>query len=91
MEIKPTNSQTYWNKMKKIILMLCVLFGLSMQAANVEELWCQKGDKRIYGKLFRPDQPKEKMPLIIISHGFGSSYHAGVPYAEAFTKQGYMV
>ena len=42
-------------------------------------------------KLFRPDQPKEKMPLIIISHGFGSSYHAGVPYAEAFTKQGYMV
>ena len=71
--------------------MLCVLFGLSMQAANVEELWCKKGDKRIYGKLFRPDQPKEKMPLIIISHGFGSSYHAGVPYAEAFTKQGYMV
>ena len=77
--------------MKKIIFMLLVLIGQSIQAANVEELWCKHGDKRIFGQLYKPDQPKEKMPLIIISHGFGSNYQAGIPYAEAFANQGYMV
>lgn len=61
------------------------------QAATVDTLWCQRGDKRIFGKIYRPDNAKEKMPLVIISHGFGGSNVWGIPYAEALTEQGYMV
>ncbi len=77
--------------MKNIILLLFVLAGQTMQAAIVEDLWCKRDNKSIYGRLYRPDQPLEKMPLIIISHGFGGNSQWGIPYAEELTKQGYMV
>ena len=42
--------------------------------------------KMIRGLIFRPDEPDEKFPTVIFSHGFGSNYrelmHHGSGYAE---------
>ncbi len=60
-------------------------------AASVSELWCHNGEKRIYGKLYAPDTQGDKMPLVIISHGFGGNNTWGTPYAESLTREGYLV
>ena len=41
----------------------------------------------IYGVLSLPDR-KEPVPMIIMSHGFGSSHMANQDYADAFTEKG---
>ena len=71
-------------------LLVLMLFCCTARAAMVDTLWCQRQGKCIFGKLYRPDQPKGRMPLVIISHGFGGNNTWGKPYAEALTEQGYM-
>ena len=55
-----------------------------------EELWLTKGEQRIYGVLYRPEGV-QKAPVIIVSHGFGSSHRFGIAYAEALAPLGYAV
>ncbi len=55
-----------------------------------EEVWCQRGTNRIYGILYRPQGLSGRLPLVIISHGFGGSHSFGRPYAEALAAEGYM-
>ena len=59
-------------------------------SASQEEIWLNKGGQKIFGVLYRPDRIK-KAPLLIVSHGIGSNYRSGIPYAEALTKLGYAV
>ena len=55
-----------------------------------EELWLSKGGQKIYGVLYRPEGV-QKAPVIIVSHGFGSSHRFGIAYAEALAPLGYAV
>ena len=81
-----------FSTMRRFILSYLILMAsATICAANVNELWCRNGEKRIYGKLYAPDTQSDKMPLVIISHGFGGNNSWGTPYAEALTQQGYLV
>lgn len=55
-----------------------------------KEMWLKNGNQRIYGILLTPAGVK-KAPLAIVSHGIGSNYKSGIPYAEALVKLGYAV
>lgn len=58
---------------------------------TTEEILCRNGDKRIFGIACIPETGKEKMPLVIFSHGLGGTHKAGIPYAERLAKAGYAV
>lgn len=75
----------------RYLLILAAFVACQLHASTSEELWCKNGNRRIYGKLYRPDAPTGRMPLVIISHGFGGTNQWGIPYAEELTKRGYMV
>lgn len=68
-----------------------VLFGYQVQAMTTDTLWCEREGKKIFGILHRPAKTEGKLPLVIISHGFGGTHEWGVPYAEALTQQGFLV
>lgn len=88
--------------MKNILTVLMMLVSLTAcssdseaqtQTANgvtSEELWCQRGSNRIYGIMYRPENASGRLPLVIISHGFGGSHSFGSPYAEALAAKGYL-
>ena len=59
-------------------------------AYSTEDMTIHSGDKDIFGVLYRPDGIK-KAPLVIVSHGFGSSYLFETSYAEAIAPLGYAV
>lgn len=54
----------------------------------VYELSFEREGKSIYGQLYLPKLGQEKYPTAIISHGFGSSYSAMVPYAQKLAENG---
>lgn len=74
-----------------LLVLLLAFFCQSSKALTADTLWCQRDGKRIFGIMYRPDQQQDRMPLVIISHGFGGSNVWGIPYAEALTREGYMV
>ena len=78
-------------KLRIHFILLLIWASSSLFAYTEEELWCQRGNNRIYGVLYRPDNPSAKMPLVIISHGFGGNNQWGIPYAKELTRHGYMV
>ena len=55
-----------------------------------EELWTSRGANRIYGQLFTPQGVKGRMPLCIMSHGFGGTHNNAHDYSEAMAQLGYM-
>ena len=79
--------------MKHFIISLLVLLSsaVASNSATTDTLCCQRDGRRIFGVMHRPEQGEDKMPLVIISHGFGGSNIWGIPYAEALTAQGYLV
>ena len=81
--------------MKKIhfafcLLLLLVSCGGKPYNYSSDELTISSGNKEIFGVLYRPKGVK-KAPLVIVSHGFGSSYRFVTAYAEAFAPLGYAV
>jgi len=58
---------------------------------QTEEVWCQRGDNRIYGVAYVPEGIQGRMPMVIYSHGFGGSHSGGATYARALAARGYMV
>lgn len=58
---------------------------------QTEELPSVRDGLNIYGVAYIPEGPYEKWPLVIYSHGIGSSHAAGEPYAEALAQKGYVV
>lgn len=55
-----------------------------------EELSLKSGENAVYGILYRPEGVKNA-PLVIFSHGYGSSHEAGKKYAEILAPKGYAV
>lgn len=54
------------------------------------ELGARRGENDIYGQIYVPVNAGEKMPAVIISHGFGGNYRVGAPYAEELARRGYV-
>lgn len=48
-------------------------------------------NQKMYGKLYVPDNIKEKNPTLIISHEFNGSYQNNIREAEEFVKKGFVV
>lgn len=55
-----------------------------------EEVTIQSPNGQIWGEVFRPDD-SERHPIMIYSHGLGSSYRYGEDYGQALAQQGYVV
>lgn len=56
-----------------------------------QEMYAQRGKNQIYGIIYIHENSGEEMPAVIFSHGFGGDYQAGIPYAEALARRGYVV
>ena len=55
-----------------------------------EQFICQREGLTIKGMQFLPKAPaSDKLPAIIISHGFTDNYFSMLPYCEDFAKEGY--
>ena len=79
--------------MKRFFLSFFIFLfsAIAVHSTTADTIWCQRDGKRIFGIMYRPDVKQEKMPLVIISHGFGGNNVWGIPYAQALTEQGYLV
>lgn len=55
---------------------------------QVSDLDCTSNGKRIWGKVYMPTGVKGKVPVVIIGHGYNSSYREARPYAEALASRG---
>lgn len=55
-----------------------------------EELTVTSPNGQLWGEFFRPDD-NERHPILIYSHGLGSSYRYGEDYGQALAQQGYVV
>ena len=56
---------------------------------STEILWLEKDGKKIYGKLYQPEDAVFPLPLLILSHGLGSDHTIMEPYAELFAENGF--
>ena len=61
-----------------------------MNEYTEENLWFHKRNLKIYGLLYRPKKP-QKVPLIIICHGFGGSHEVNLVSAALYANAGYAV
>lgn len=80
--------------MKKLFLLLMLLLPLSVVAQKETawkntNMWIEKGGRKIFGVLHHPENVKEKLPLVIISHGFNGTHHFGKNYFEPLAEMGY--
>lgn len=53
-----------------------------------EVIYCEHDGQRIFGKLFRPNTEKRRVPLVIFSHELGMTHQSGLPYAQAIVNKG---
>lgn len=60
-------------------------------AYETQELYAQRGENRIYGVIYIPQDAGEVMPAIVYAHGLGGSHRSGQQYAEAMASRGYVV
>lgn len=54
----------------------------------VYEQWFEKDGQKIYGQLVLPKQYNKQLPIVIIGHGFNSSYASNLVYAKALANSG---
>ena len=54
---------------------------------HTEEIWCENGDKKIYGMAYIPER-NGTYPLVIFSHELGNNHEAGIRYAERLAENG---
>lgn len=53
-----------------------------------QEIELENQGQRIYGVAYIPDTEKDKVPLVICSHGLGGSYSTNAAYAEQLASHG---
>lgn len=73
--------------------LFCVFSAPSARAEaqappQTEELYLERSGKKLYGKLYLPEDATSPLPLVILSHGLGSNHHIMEPYAEFFADSG---
>lgn len=62
---------------------------MSKNGFKTKELTAQRDGQNIYGVAYVPKDAADKLPTVVISHGFGGSYQQGIEYAEALAENGY--
>lgn len=74
-----------------LLALLLSLFSLSASAEqSTEEYWIPASLGNLYGVLHTPEE-NAPVPLLIMCHGFGSSYIWSQDYGDYFVKGGYAV
>lgn len=58
------------------------------EAYTIYELSFRRGGKKIYGNLYVPSRDQKQYSLVIMAHGFGSSYSYLTEYASKLVKNG---
>jgi len=58
---------------------------------EIEELYAQRDDNRIYGVIYIPKDAGERMPTVIYAHGYGVTHQNGIQYAQKLAAAGYVV
>lgn len=53
---------------------------------QTEEVWCQRGDNRIYGVAYMPEGIQGRMPMVIYSHGTADNI-APISYSERMVER----
>ena len=60
------------------------------EVVQIQEIWVQNGDDRIYGVAYVPvAEDGKKVPLVIFSHELGNDHTSGERYAERLAEAGY--
>ncbi|GJH39994.1 alpha/beta hydrolase [Capnocytophaga sp. HP1101] len=59
-------------------------------SVTTEELNTSRDGLNIYGVLHRPQGAQGKLPLVIVSHGFGGNHREGETYAQLLAGMGYL-
>ena len=54
-----------------------------------EKNFHRNSDKKIYGELYIPNNSYDEFPLVVLSHGFGSSMSSTSGLAQTICKQGF--
>lgn len=62
-----------------------------MSNYQVEDLILEHDEKRIFGRIYLPDEAAngKRVPLVICAHGFGGNNESCEAYAREFAKRGY--
>lgn len=65
--------------------------GSAAMNHTVTEMPCKSGKNNIYGVLYRPLNPPEKMPVVILSHGYNSCCAHVADLASFLSEKGFAV
>ena len=63
--------------------------GTGAAGVETEELWLERDGKKIFGRLYLPENAVYPLPLLILSNGLGSDHTIMEPYAEFFAEAGF--
>lgn len=58
------------------------------ESYRVYEQWFEKDGQKIYGQLVLPKNYDKQLPIVIIGHGFNSSYESNMVYAKTLANNG---
>ena len=75
--------------MLMILLFTCAGAEGKTGGVITEEYSLERDGKKIYGKLYLPENAEFPLPLLILSHGLGSDHTKMDPYAEIFAGNGF--
>ena len=56
---------------------------------SASELRTSINGQSIYGVAYSPVKAKNRLPAVILSHGFGGNYNTNIEYAKEFARHGY--
>lgn len=56
---------------------------------TVTETPCKSGENKIFGVLYLPKQHKDRLPVVILSHGYNSSYSHVLDIAQSLAERGF--
>ncbi len=75
-----------------VLILLTMLFsGIAFSGTGkvtTEDSYTMRGDLRIFGRLYLPEDAQTPLPLVILSHGLGSNHEIMEPYAQNFAENG---
>ncbi len=74
-----------------LILLMTLFSGTAFAGTGkftTEDSYTMRGDLRIFGRLYLPEDAQTPLPLVILSHGLGSNHEIMEPYAQSFAENG---